>query len=125
MSVLAIDAGTTGITALVILPDGTVAARGYAEFAQHFPRPGWVEHVPEEIWQAILAACRQALDGAGGGTGVGGRAGAAGNAPIGGSGDDSGCGCRVGRSPSSSSVRAIALVIALSALRRRRRAKRV
>ena len=56
MSVLAIDAGTTGITALVILPDGTVAARGYAEFAQHFPRPGWVEHVPEEIWQATLAA---------------------------------------------------------------------
>ena len=64
MSVLSIDAGTTGVTALVILPDGTVAARGYAEFAQHFPRPGWVEHVPEEIWQATLAACRQALDGA-------------------------------------------------------------
>jgi glycerol kinase len=65
MSVLSIDAGTTGVTALVILPDGTVAARGYAEFAQHFPRPGWVEHVPEEIWQATLAACRQALDGVG------------------------------------------------------------
>jgi len=65
MSVLSIDAGTTGVTALVILPDGTVAARGYAEFAQHFPRPGWVEHLPEEIWQATLAACRQALDGAG------------------------------------------------------------
>jgi glycerol kinase len=65
MSVLSIDAGTTGVTALVILPDGTVATRGYAEFAQHFPRPGWVEHVPEEIWQATLAACRQALGGAG------------------------------------------------------------
>src|SRR5256886_8118724 len=65
MSVLSIDAGTTGVTALVILPDGTVAARGYAEFAQHYPRPGWVEHVPEEIWQATLAACRQALDAAG------------------------------------------------------------
>ena len=64
MSVLSIDAGTTGVTALVISPDGTVAARGYAEFAQHFPRPGWVEHVPEEIWQATLAACGQALDGA-------------------------------------------------------------
>jgi glycerol kinase len=62
MSVLAIDAGTTGITALVISPDGAVAARGYTEFAQHYPRPGWVEHVPEEIWQATLAACRQALD---------------------------------------------------------------
>jgi glycerol kinase len=47
MSVLAIDAGTTGVTALVIAPDGAVAARGYAEFPQHYPRPGWVEHDPE------------------------------------------------------------------------------
>ena len=53
MSVLAIDAGTTGVTALVILPDGTVAGRGYQEFRQYYPRPGWVEHLPEEIWQAV------------------------------------------------------------------------
>ena len=78
MNVLAIDAGTTGVTALVISPDGTVAARGYAEFAQHYPRPGWVEHVPEEIWQATLAACRQALDAAGA---VAAPAGAAADAP--------------------------------------------
>ena len=64
MSVLAIDAGTTGVTALVITTDGRVAARGYAEFPQHFPEPGWVEHVPEEIWQATLHACRSALDAA-------------------------------------------------------------
>ena len=38
-------------------------ARGYEEFPQHFPRPGWVEHEPEQIWQATLAACRQALAG--------------------------------------------------------------
>ena len=62
MSVLAIDAGTTGVTALVVTADGRVAARGYAEFPQHFPEPGWVEHVPEEIWQATLLACRTALD---------------------------------------------------------------
>jgi len=61
MSVLAIDAGTTGVTALVVDADGRVAARGYEEFGQHFPRPGWVEHEPEEIWQATLGACRQAL----------------------------------------------------------------
>ena len=36
-------------------------ARGYEEFPQHFPQPGWVEHEPEEIWQATLSACRQAL----------------------------------------------------------------
>jgi glycerol kinase len=65
MSVLAIDAGTTGVTALVVAPDGRVAARGYREFPQHYPQPGWVEHLPEQIWQATLAACRQALDGAG------------------------------------------------------------
>ncbi|CAM3798271.1 glycerol kinase GlpK [Nocardiopsis rhodophaea] len=62
MSVLTIDAGTTGVTALVVGVDGTVLARGYQEFAQHFPHTGWVEHVPEEIWQATLAACQSALD---------------------------------------------------------------
>jgi glycerol kinase len=61
VSVLAIDAGTTGVTALVVTNDGRVASRGYQEFPQHFPRPGWVEHEPEEIWQATLAACRHAL----------------------------------------------------------------
>ena len=63
MSVLAIDAGTTGVTALVVNEAAGVVARGYEEFPQHFPRPGWVEHGPEEIWQATLSACRQALDG--------------------------------------------------------------
>ncbi len=65
MSVLAIDAGTTGVTALVVTADGRVAARGYQEFPQHFPEPGWVEHVPEEIWQATRRACRGALHAAG------------------------------------------------------------
>ena len=59
--VLAIDAGTTGVTALVVAEDASVLGRGYAEFAQHFPRPGWVEHQPEEIWQATLTACRDAV----------------------------------------------------------------
>ena len=61
MSILAIDAGTTGVTALVVTPEGTIAARGYQEFSQHFPHPGWVEHVPEEIWQATLEATRAAV----------------------------------------------------------------
>lgn len=61
MSVLAIDAGTTGVTALVVETDGSISARGYQEFAQHFPKPGWVEHAPEEIWQATIEACREAL----------------------------------------------------------------
>ncbi|HEX3930679.1 MAG TPA: glycerol kinase GlpK [Nocardioides sp.] len=61
MSVLSIDAGTTGVTALVVTGEGRIAARGYQEFAQHFPKPGWVEHAPEEIWQATLEATRAAL----------------------------------------------------------------
>jgi len=63
MSVLAIDAGTTGVTAVVVTPDGTIAAKGYQEFRQHFPKPGWVEHSPEDIWQATLEATRDALQG--------------------------------------------------------------
>ena len=61
-TVLAIDAGTTGVTALVVTEDARIASRGYQEFPQHFPQPGWVEHAPDEIWQATLAACSQALD---------------------------------------------------------------
>jgi glycerol kinase len=61
MSVLAVDAGTTGVTALVVTEDGLVSGRGYQEFRQYFPEPGWVEHLPEDIWQATLAAARQAL----------------------------------------------------------------
>ncbi|MDQ4055286.1 MAG: glycerol kinase GlpK [Actinomycetota bacterium] len=61
MSVLAIDAGTTGVTAVVVTEDGKIASKGYQEFAQHFPQPGWVEHTPEEIWQATLEATRTAL----------------------------------------------------------------
>jgi glycerol kinase len=61
MSVLALDAGTTGVTAVVVEQDGTISAKGYQEFAQHFPRPGWVEHAPEEIWQATLEATSQVV----------------------------------------------------------------
>ena len=61
MSVLAIDAGTTGVTALVVSSDATVLARGYSEFPQHFPHEGWVEHDPNDIWAATLTATRDAL----------------------------------------------------------------
>jgi glycerol kinase len=63
VSVLAIDCGTTGVTALVVSEDGRVLSRGYQEFQQHFPQPGWVEHEPEEIWVAVQGSCRAALAG--------------------------------------------------------------
>lgn len=61
MAVLAIDAGTTGVTVLVVDDTGSIVARDSQEFQQHFPQPGWVEHVPEEIWQATLEATRNVL----------------------------------------------------------------
>src|SRR4029079_6947203 len=59
--VLTIDAGTTGLRAMVIRDDGTVAARAYREFPQSFPRPGWVEHDPEDWWRALLESTQQSL----------------------------------------------------------------
>ncbi len=61
MAILAIDAGTTGITALIIDTDGRTLARAYNEFEQHYPQPGWVEHDPEQIWQAVLTVVRSVL----------------------------------------------------------------
>jgi glycerol kinase len=63
--ILAIDEGTTGVTALVIDREGSVRGRGYREITQHFPRPGWVEHDPEEIWRAVREVAAQATSLAG------------------------------------------------------------
>ena len=58
---LAIDQGTTGSTALVVGSDARVLARVNREFPQHFPKPAWVEHEPEEIWLSVQLAVREAL----------------------------------------------------------------
>jgi glycerol kinase len=64
-SVLALDQGTTGSTALVIHQDGSVLGRGYREFTQYFPQPGWVEHDAEEIFRVSVEAMAEALAAAG------------------------------------------------------------
>jgi glycerol kinase len=63
--ILAIDEGTTGVTCLVIDVEGRVRGRGYSEFGQHFPRPGWVEHDAEEIWEATRRVAAAAVRDAG------------------------------------------------------------
>ncbi len=63
-AILALDQGTTGSTALVVGADGRVHGRAYSEFAQHFPRPGWVEHDAEEIWNVTREVGRGALEAA-------------------------------------------------------------
>lgn len=54
--ILSIDQGTTGTTALLVDVKGNIIAQGYQEFTQYYPHPGWVEHDPEEIWNATLQA---------------------------------------------------------------------
>ena len=63
--VLSIDEGTTGISVMVFDQDARVRGRAYAELSQYYPRPGWVEHDPEEIWSLTSALARGALEDAG------------------------------------------------------------
>ncbi len=63
--VLSIDQGTTGTTVLILNADLAVVARGYSEFPQIFPKPGWVEHDPEDIWKSVEKTLTQAINAAG------------------------------------------------------------
>ncbi|MCU0561360.1 MAG: glycerol kinase GlpK [Desulfobacterales bacterium] len=67
--IMAIDQGTTGSRVLIVNPAGHIVANAYSEFPQVYPRPGWVEHDPEAIWQATRAVMGQALASAGIGPG--------------------------------------------------------
>ncbi|HEX7165948.1 MAG TPA: FGGY family carbohydrate kinase, partial [Acidimicrobiales bacterium] len=51
--VVAIDAGTTGVRAFAVDEAGAPVGWSYREFPQHFPQPGWVEHDPDDIWDAV------------------------------------------------------------------------
>ena len=63
--ILAVDQGTTGTTCLVVDDELHPRGRGYREFPQHYPRPGWVEHDPEELWGSVLGAAEDAVRTAG------------------------------------------------------------
>ncbi|MDA0713131.1 MAG: glycerol kinase GlpK [bacterium] len=59
--ILAIDQGTTGTTALIIDDKMQILAKTNVEFKQHFPKPGWVEHEPAEIWESVKIATEQTV----------------------------------------------------------------
>ena len=61
--VISIDQGTTGSTVLVLDEQLAVRGRGYREFPQIYPQPGWVEHDPDAIWASVTAALGQAMYG--------------------------------------------------------------
>lgn len=59
--ILALDQGTTSSRAILFNKQGAVVAVAQKEFRQHFPKPGWVEHDPEEIWKSQLAVAKSVL----------------------------------------------------------------
>jgi glycerol kinase len=59
--ILALDQGTTSSRAILFDRQGQVAATAQHEYPQHFPRPGWVEHDPLDIWNSQLACAREVL----------------------------------------------------------------
>jgi len=63
--ILAIDQGTTGSRAILYDKKGNRVASAYREFRQYFPKPGWVEHDPEEIWYSVRSTVRSVLKKAG------------------------------------------------------------
>jgi glycerol kinase len=65
-TILVIDAGTTSTRAMLFAADGACLGSEQRELAQHYPRPGWVEHDPDEIWQSSLACARAMVEKAGG-----------------------------------------------------------
>ncbi|MBR9653011.1 glycerol kinase GlpK [Thalassovita aquimarina] len=67
--ILAIDQGTTSSRAILFDAGMKVAAVAQQAFEQHFPRSGWVEHAPEDLWQTVLTTCRDAMAKAGIGAG--------------------------------------------------------
>jgi glycerol kinase len=63
--VMALDQGTTSSRAILFDRDGAIVAADQYEFSQHFPKPGWVEHDPIELWESQLRAARGVLEKAG------------------------------------------------------------
>ena len=60
--VLAIDAGTTGVRSRAVFADGRESVSSYLEFTQHFPKPGWVEHDADEIWDVTRRTLSEVID---------------------------------------------------------------
>ncbi|WBU54670.1 glycerol kinase GlpK [Paracoccus sp. SCSIO 75233] len=65
MTILAIDQGTTSSRGIVFSDDLRPLATAQQEFRQHFPRSGWVEHDPDDIWTTVAATARGAIEKAG------------------------------------------------------------
>lgn len=63
--ILAIDQGTTGSRAVLFDSRGKITSSAYKEFRQYYPKPGWVEHDADEIWNSVVIVIKKALNQAG------------------------------------------------------------
>ena len=63
--ILGVDQGTTGTTTLILNDNWEIVSRGYIEHKQIYPKPGWVEHDPIEIWEKTKKSIQLALDAGG------------------------------------------------------------
>ena len=63
--ILAIDQGTSSSRAIVFNHDGQICATAQKEFPQRFPKPGWVEHDPKDIWSSEASVIAEAITGLG------------------------------------------------------------
>ncbi|HOO47043.1 MAG TPA: FGGY family carbohydrate kinase, partial [Deltaproteobacteria bacterium] len=59
--VMAIDQGTTGTRIMIVNRSGEIVSKAYSEFPQIYPKPGWVEHDPEVIWETTVSVMSKAL----------------------------------------------------------------
>lgn len=64
-NILAIDQGTTSSRAIIFDTKQNIIGVAQKEFTQHFPKSGWVEHDPEDIWQSVVETCKAAISNAG------------------------------------------------------------
>ena len=63
--IMALDAGTTSNRCILFNKEGKIISIAQKEFTQHFPKPGWVEHDPGEIWSTQLGVAVEAMQKAG------------------------------------------------------------
>ena len=59
--ILSIDQGTTGTTVVLVGSNGRPIGHTYREICQYYPKPGWVEHDPEEIWTSVIEGIDELL----------------------------------------------------------------
>ncbi|GAH48057.1 unnamed protein product, partial [marine sediment metagenome] len=63
MSLLGLDVGTTGTKAIIFNEEGNILSSAYREYPLYHPHPGWIELNPEEVWEKVSQAIKEALSG--------------------------------------------------------------